>query len=146
MKLALLVYLASTVESVSKLFFLFSLFGLFALISLLMITFASGYGIEQGYRETDEQFSRKVEIRTKIFNYSKYLAPTFLTLCLVSALLPNERTIYLMAGAYATEQIASNERVQKIGSDVLEVIETKLGEMKKEESEEKEAKADAEES
>ena len=51
-------------------------------------------------------------------------------LIVLSILIPSEKTIYIMAGAYATEQIASNERVQKIGSDVLAVIENKLSELK----------------
>ena len=35
-----------------------------------------------------------------------------------------------MTAAYATQTIAQNDRVQKIGSDVLEVVEKKLSEMK----------------
>ena len=35
-----------------------------------------------------------------------------------------------MTAAYATQTIAQNDRVQKIGSDVLEVVENKLSEMK----------------
>lgn len=53
-------------------------------------------------------------------------------LIVLSILIPSEKTIYIMAGAYATEQIASNERVQKIGSDVLQVIEGKLEKLKQE--------------
>lgn len=40
--------------------------------------------------------------------------------------LPSERTAYMMVGAYATQKIAENGKVQDTGKKVLTIIEQKL--------------------
>ncbi|MFA2923365.1 hypothetical protein [Acinetobacter pittii] len=136
MKLALLVYLANVVNGLSVIFGLIG-FGFFVCAIWIVISaYAARPATISRFDDEDEKASKQSfnqnlpERKKKAVKSGKILAPICLGFFLASTLIPNEKTIYLMAGAYATEQIASNERVQKIGSDVLEVIENKLTELK----------------
>lgn len=121
MKLVLLVYLASIVDNLNLASCLFGIFSIAAIgFSYVAIQWQRDFGKHQDVENAKSRAKR----------CSKPLFVTALICFILAILIPSERTIYLMAGAYATEQIASNNRVQKIGSDVLEVIENKLAELK----------------
>lgn len=51
---------------------------------------------------------------------------TGIACCIFAVLLPSERIIYTMAGAYAVEQIATSDGAQEIGSKVIMLINQKL--------------------
>ena len=129
MELALLVYFASVVGSVSTL--LCSLaFILSSVSTAFIVTLLFGnLGVKQ-YGETEEELNNQLKIKSTLTKSVKWTIPFAVIFELLSVLLPTERTVYLMTAAYATQKIAQNDRVQKIGSDVLEVVEKKLGEMK----------------
>ena len=130
MELALLVYFASVVGTFSALLGLSS-FILFCISVACVITLLVGdLGIKKRYGETDEELNNQLKIKSILTKSVKWTIPFAVIFALLSALLPNERTVYLMTAAYATQTIAQNDRVQKIGSDVLEVVEKKLSEMK----------------
>ena len=130
MELALLVYFASVVGSISTLLCISS-FILFWISTAFIVALTVGeFGIRKSYEDTDEDFNRKLEIKSILTKSVKWTIPLTIIFALLSALLPTERTVYLMTAAYATQTIAKNDRVQKIGSDVLEVVEKKLSEMK----------------
>ena len=115
MELALLVYFASVVGSVSTLLG-FSAGMLFCISAAIIITLlADDIGLN---------------IKSILTKSVKWTIPLTIIFALLSVILPTERTVYLMTAAYATQTIAQNDRVQKIGSDVLEVVEKKLSEMK----------------
>ena len=129
MELALLVYFASVVGSVSTL--LCSLaFILSSVSTAFIVTLLFGnLGVKQ-YGETEEELNNQLKIKSTLTKSVKWTIPFAVIFELLSVLLPTERTVYLMTAAYATQTIAQNDRVQKIGSDVLEVVENKLSEMK----------------
>ena len=130
MELALLVYFASVVGSISTLLGISS-FILFCISTAFVVALTVGeFGIRKRYEDTDEDFNRKLEIKSILTKSIKLTIPFAVIFTLLSVLLPTERTVYLMTAAYATQTIAQNDRVQKIGSDVLEVVEKKLSEMK----------------
>ena len=133
MELALLVYFASVVGSVSTL--LCSLaFILSSVSTAFIVTLLFGnLGVKQ-YGETEEELKNQLKIKSTLTKSVKWTIPFAVIFELLSVLLPTERTVYLMTAAYATQTIAQNDRVQKIGSDVLEVVEKKLSEMKGESS------------
>ena len=133
MELALLVYFASVVGSVSTL--LCSLaFILSSVSTAFIVTLLFGnLGVKQ-YGETEEELNNQLKIKSTLTKSVKWTIPFAVIFELLSVLLPTERTVYLMTAAYATQTIAQNDRVQKIGSDVLEAVEKKLGEMKGESS------------
>ena len=130
MELALLVYFASVVGTFSGLLGLLS-FLLFSVSIAFVITLLIGdLGVKKRYGETEEELNNQLKIKSILTKSIKWTIPFAVIFVLLSVLLPTERTVYLMTAAYATQTIAQNDRVQKIGSDVLEVIEKKLSEMK----------------
>ena len=130
MELALLVYFASVVGTFSGLLGLLS-FLLFSVSIAFVITLLIGdLGIKKRYGETDEELNNQLKIKSILTKSVKWTIPLTIIFALLSVLLPTERTVYLMTAAYATQTIAQNDRVQKIGSDVLEVVEKKLSAMK----------------
>ena len=130
MELALLVYFASVVGTFSGLLGLLS-FLLFSISIAFVITLLVGdLGVRTKYGETDDKLNNQLKIKSILTKGVKWTIPLTVIFALLSVLLPTERTVYLMTAAYATQTIAQNDRVQKIGTDVLEVVEKKLSEMK----------------
>lgn len=130
MELALLVYFASVVGTFSGLLGLLS-FLLFSVSVVFVSTLLAGnLGVKQYSFETEDKLNHQLKIKKILTKSVKWTIPFTIIFALISVLLPTERTVYLMTAAYATQTIAQNDRVQKIGSDVLEVVENKLSEMK----------------
>ena len=130
MELALLVYFASIVGTFSGLLGLLS-FLLFSVSIAFVITLLIGdLGVKKYNYATDQELENELKIKKILLKSVKWTIPLTIIFVLLSVLLPTERTVYLMTAAYATQTIAQNDRVQKIGSDVLEVVEKKLSEMK----------------
>lgn len=134
MELALLVYFASVVGGVSTLLGISSAV-LFLVSTVFIITLLVGkLGVKEYSYDTEEELENELKIKKVLIKSIKLTIPFAVIFALLSVLLPTERTVYLMTAAYATQTIAQNDRVQKIGSDVLEVVEKKLSEMKGESS------------
>ncbi len=53
---------------------------------------------------------------------------TIVTVVLASicAVIPTEKTAYLMVGAYATQKIAEAPKTQQLGAEVLKILELKI--------------------
>ena len=130
MELALLVYFASVVGTFSCLLGLLSFLLFFVSIAFVITLLIGDLGVNKGYGETEEELNNQLKIKSILTKSIKWTIPLTIIFALLSVLLPTERTVYLMTAAYATQTIAQNDRVQKIGSDVLEVVEKKLSEMK----------------
>ena len=130
MELALLVYFASVVGSISTFLGLLA-FILVSVSTASIVTLLVGdLGVYKDSWDTDQKLDNELKIKKILIKSVKWTIPLTVVFALVSVLLPTERTVYLMTAAYATQTIAQNDRVQKIGSDVLEVVEKKLSEMK----------------
>lgn len=130
MELVLLVYFASVVEGLST-FLGIAAFTLFCISVAFIITLLVGnLGVNQYGYDTEDDLNHQLKIKSILTKSIKWTIPFTIIFALLSVLLPTERTVYLMTAAYATQTIAQNDRVQNIGSDVLEVVEKKLSEMK----------------
>ena len=130
MELALLVYFASVVGTFSGLLGLLS-FLLFSVSIAFVITLLVGdLGVKKRYGETEEELNNQLKIKSILTKSVKWTIPLTIIFALLSVLLPTERTVYLMTAADETQTSGQNERVQKVGSDVLEVVEKELSEMK----------------
>ena len=130
MELALLVYFASVVGSISTFLGLLA-FILVSVSTAFIVTLLVGdLGVYKDSWDTDQKLDNELKIKKILIKSIKWTIPLTIVFALVSVLLPTERTVYLMTAAYATQTIAQNDRVQKIGSDVLDVVEKKLSEMK----------------
>ena len=104
---------------------------LFAVSTAFIITLLFGnLGVKRYSCDTDQELENELKIKKILVKSAKWAIPFAVIFALLSVLLPTERTVYLMTAAYATQTIAQNDRVQKIGNDVLEVVEKKLSEMK----------------
>ena len=130
MELALLVYFASVVGSVSTLLCLLAFILSFVSAAFIATLLFGNLGVKQYSFETEQKLNNDLKIKKILTKSVKWTIPFAVIFTLLSVLLPTERAVYLMTAAYATQTIAQNDRVQKIGSDVLEVVEKKLSEMK----------------
>ena len=130
MELALLVYFASVVGTFSGLLGILSFILLVISIVFAATLFTGELGIKTRSSETEDELNNQLKIKSILTKSVKWTIPLAIIFALISVLLPTERAVYLMTAAYATQTIAQNDRVQKIGSDVLEVVEKKLSEMK----------------
>ncbi|ARB06750.1 hypothetical protein FDH41_gp09 [Acinetobacter phage WCHABP12] len=128
MKLAMLVYFASLSTGLCAFLMLVGLI-LIAVFGAVLINRSVTNDVYD--HDADYAVKKRNQANSAFKAVKKFglIGPLLIAL---SILIPSEKTIYIMAGAYATEQIASNERVQKIGSDVLQVIEGKLEKLKQE--------------
>lgn len=130
MELALLVYFASVVGSVSTFLGWFAFGLLFISVAVIFTLLVGNLGVKQYSYDTEDKLENELKIKKILTKSVKWTTPFAIIFALISVLLPTERTVYLMTAAYATQTIAQNDRVQKIGSDVLEVVEKKLSELK----------------
>lgn len=130
MELALLVYFASVVGSISTLLGISSFVLFFVSTIFIIVLLVCNLGVKEYGHETAQELENEIKIKSILAKSVKLTIPLAIIFALLSVLLPTERTVYLMTAAYATQTIAQNDRVQKIGTDVLEVVEKKLSEMK----------------
>lgn len=124
MTLALIVYFASTL---SKLPFMFAI--LAALCAGLAIVFTLRRHDVQSYKSLYGDEERTPEKLLALSKNTKRFATLAVTLFCLVFFIPSERTMYVMAGAYAAQQVAENPNVQRLSGKVLTVIEGKLDEI-----------------
>ena len=128
MDLALLVYGISLITSIG------SFLGVLIVLSL---TATLGSAIYFAASQSDINYSwnrnRDGTLLESIVNTRKTIKKVFkialITLCIssfVAILIPSEKTAYIMVGAYATQKVAENEKVQETGQKVLSIINNKL--------------------
>ena len=111
MELALFVYLAGLANSVSALFGLIG--GAVLLISCMVTLFL--------YLE---------EMQHKI---KRWWFISALSCCFISSIIPSEKTMYMMAGAYAAQTVATSSVASKTLELIESKIETELSNLKKKE-------------
>lgn len=132
MDLALLVYAISTLGS------LHNVLGVLLFISTLA---SVGFGIavvstvidpaEYSWNLDREGNLKPIvaQARKNTVRWAKWSVAVALTTSSLLVMLPSERTAYLMVGAYATQKIAEDPKVQETGNKVLQVINQKLDEV-----------------
>lgn len=104
MELALFIYLAGVVGKVG------GLFTVIAFVSTIAVFFC-GISIAA---DNDKSFIKPLYISLCTFVFTTFIA----------SLLPSEKTMYLMAGAYTTQAVAQST----VGQKTVELIEQKLDE------------------
>lgn len=105
MELALLVWIISVLKPVTT---LLAISG--ALLTLVFVVMMAAY-------------ADGAKLKTRWYWITGTAAAVLITL---SAIIPSERTAYLMVGAYAAQKIAEDPKVQQISSKVLKAIELKI--------------------
>lgn len=124
MELALLIWFANIADSLSTFLGVIGTIMISAIIVLGLIAFLCA-GVEG---DTPEYFEYK---KTGVF-----ILLSGLLLCLVSNLIPNERTVYLMTAGYIGQQVVTSEKFQKSTNDMYEIVNLKLEQIKKDMKEE----------
>lgn len=131
MDLALLVYGISVVSGLP--WFL-------SMIGLMAIGTVFGYGLYTAFQldtithyGIDKREKRKEELKGKVHKRAflkvlKVCVVVFLCIALLRVIIPSEKTMYLMVGAYTAQKVAENPDVQRISGKVITVIEKKLDE------------------
>lgn len=76
------------------------------------------YGVQKNQQRADKGKWAMGHVKTSL--------TVLITSSLLLTFLPSEKTAYLMVGAYATQKIAENDKVQETGSKVLKIINQKL--------------------
>ena len=120
MELALFVWFASVTNGLSMFFWFigFMIVGLFTILSAL------------SYFISDKDFNKPEIFKTKKWKFN--LGVIFgLLLCLISNLIPNERTVYLMVGAYMAQEIVTSDKFKNTSNDVYDIVNLKIKSIKK---------------
>jgi len=123
MDLALLVYGISILHSIQPVLGITIGFTILSLIITVMYRLI-GLNIESWDSESTKK--RKLEDRVAPDKWIKRFFCILAGAVLLSVVIPNERTAYMMVGAYATQKVAENDKVQETGKKVLTLIEQKL--------------------
>ena len=110
MDLALLVYSISVLTIINALTVLV-LFMALAVNGISSIVYFAGY--------------HKSEIDTSI-RFWKYSAVALAITVPLAVLIPREKTMYTMVGAYAAQKVAEDTKVQNLSAKVLKIVENKL--------------------
>jgi hypothetical protein len=108
MELAFLVWVISTLKGLSVVLGLLS--GIFIVVSFCWIMTGMDYGATVRWK-----------LVTGLFSLGVFFG-------LLNVMIPSQKTAYIMVGAYATQQIAEDPKVQQLGAKTLKLIESKLDE------------------
>lgn len=128
MDLALLVYGISLLSGLkSFLIFLAMITGMIAIGCFIYTAVwffeASDYPWDM---ENGKVKPRIIEVRNTMKKGMKYFAILFFILLPLPNLIPSEKTAYTMVGAYAAQQIATDQRTAEISGKVLTLINQQL--------------------
>lgn len=123
MDLALLVYGISLISSMTHAFG-----GLMILGGTIffMALFYRVVGLTCESYDSQREVQLKNEKRVGVDKVLKRLGIAIAVMATFNIIVPSERTAYMMVGAYATQKVAENEKVQETGKKVLTLIEQKL--------------------
>lgn len=119
MELALLIWFASVSTGIAK---IFGILSFIILVFVIVVVFFSAmwYLIEE-------------EV-LKIVQYKKSIIGVFivgLIFAIISVVIPDERTVYLMTAGYAGQKIVESDKFQKSTDDVYQIINMKLEQIKR---------------
>lgn len=131
MELALLIWFASVSTGIAK------LFGTISFVTFVTAAFVLGFSLFYSFVEDE---------KLKIFEYKKSIIGVFifsLVSGLISVVIPDERTVYLMASGYAGQKIVESDKFQKSTNDVYEIVNMKLEQIKRDMKEELEQPQDS---
>lgn len=121
---------------------------LLVMSSIISGFFGVGFMIYRGTECSQESWHGERECQKRAekgkwaMGHVKTCLKVFITCTILATLLPTEKTAYMMVGAYATQKIAENDKVQETGGKVLQIINQKLDQYVDEGIEEAEKKVE----
>ena len=123
MDLVWLVYGISLLHGIQGMLIAAIIISGFAIFGLMM--YRATEGSQEDYYSQDTN-AKKAEKAKWTMNHVKTGLTVFVTSCVLLTLVPSEKTAYMMVGAYATQKIVENDKVEQTGSKVLAIINQKL--------------------
>jgi hypothetical protein len=129
MDLVLLVYAISLLEGFKIFFGMASVFSAIGVVGFGIGTSSCRLdGCEYSWNLNKEGKVKDSILATRRFceKCLKWCIAIFILSGLCNIFLPSDRTAYMMVGAYATQKVAENDKVQETGKKVLTLIEQKL--------------------
>lgn len=76
--------------------------------------------------DSERTIKDKTEKRSNLDKVIRRIGITAIVAAILNIFIPSEKTAYIMVGAYATQKVSENEKVQETGKKVLTLIEQKL--------------------
>jgi ABC-type protease/lipase transport system fused ATPase/permease subunit len=125
MDLVWLVYVISLLSGLHGLLGAFIVVSVCTMIALLI--YRAAECSEASYYSAAEN-TKRVANGVWAMGHVKTAFAVFIVSAIGATLLPSEKTAYMMVGAYATQKVAENEKVQSAGGKVLNIINQKLDE------------------
>lgn len=123
MDLALLVYSISVLAKLAPALAVVIFVSILAFAATMIYRLA-GLSVESW--DSEKTRKEKLEARPTVDKWAKRIFAVFTVALLLEIAIPSEKTAYMMVGAYATQKVAENEKVQETGKKVLTIIEQKL--------------------
>ena len=114
--LLLLIYLASIADK-ALLALRWSLLGTFIILAILLVCFSA-------IKFADDEAKFNINLKPYIIGWAVALV--------IYIALPSSKTIYILAGTAYMQELAKNESVQEISSDIVEILKLKVKEARKE--------------
>ena len=114
MELSLLVYLISVLGNLNP---------ALGFLTVVGLTLAGFFGIGFFIARSEYAKESTLALIKKVFTISLSVA---CVAAFLNIILPNEKTAYVMLGAYATQKAAEDPRTQEIGNKVLKIVNSKM--------------------
>lgn len=132
MSLVLIVYLIGVLPALTGMLGFIGGMGSFLLIGGgTVMTLMSNFMTRYSWDDKSDFDNRKAALGRWGKRSFKFV-PITLLIALIAALIPTERTMYLMVAAYGVEKVVANPDVQALASDGADVLKDLLAKAKKE--------------
>lgn len=122
MELALLVWAAEVLPAVAHTILFMGVILLVGLAFLGLFLYLDGAPSYYDKQYNKEEYDRKLTTYNNIRKAYPKIICTLLAFIMLATLVPSQKTIYMMAGAYGAQSIATSESAKK----VIRILETKL--------------------
>lgn len=98
-------------------------------ITIALLVFSLYLLVFEMYENNTNEEETKYNNFNKILKWIKSLLIPIITMSILLVITPSERTMYIMAGAYLGQEIATNEIISDKLNKVNEIIDLKLNEI-----------------
>lgn len=123
MDLALLIYGISFASSLNGLMVFISIITGIAIIGMMMYRVIECVPESwDGEKTSQLKLVKAAALDRKLW----FTGIVFSVAIFLNVAIPSEKTMYMMVGAYVTQKVAENDKVQQTGQKVLTIIEQKL--------------------
>lgn len=123
MDLALLVYGISVLSSIKTPLIIGTI--VLGLCTIILIIFKMVWETPSGYDRSYNMEGYK-EQKAAFNKWWKACGISLIVVAFFNTIVPSEKTMYIMVGAYAAQKVAENDKVAVLSSKVLKIIESKL--------------------